>query len=60
MAKKMIQEAYAAYNNHHEWIPLSSIKNDPEAVETWINKTYVSGRAREQFRIIRIEMGEVR
>lgn len=49
-------ETYAAYHAGHDWIPLSSIANDPEAVERWINKTYVSGSAREQFTVVRIRI----
>ena len=46
--------AFAAYRQDCGWIPTSSVSNTPEIVETWINKTYVSGTARRQFKVVRV------
>lgn len=48
--------AYAAYRRDYDWIALSSIRLSPEAVEQWINKTYVSRSARENFVVIQIRI----
>lgn len=51
---KAVQKAWAAYHTVFDWYPLSSIKNDPEAVQDWINKNYVSGDARSRFTVVQI------
>jgi hypothetical protein len=48
----MTQQAYAAYHAEFDWIPLSSIKNDPKEVEVWVNNNYVSRSARDNFIIV--------
>jgi hypothetical protein len=51
-----MQNAFAAFRDEDEWMPLTSIRNDPEAVEHWINKTYMSGAARQQFKVVKIRV----
>jgi hypothetical protein len=48
--------AYAAYNRDLDWVPLSSIRATPDAVEEWITKTYVSGNARKKLKIIKVSV----
>jgi hypothetical protein len=57
MSKRLtMQNAFAAYHESFDWVPLSSIRVSPEDVERWINKTYVSGSARSQFTIVKVRI----
>lgn len=49
-------KAWAAYNEEDDWLPLGSVSADPRTVENWINKTYVSGAAREKYRVVKVNI----
>ena len=51
-----MHEAFAAYREDMDWIPLSSISINPDIVEQWINKTYVSGYARSLCKVVKIRI----
>lgn len=45
-------KAFAARRSDCGWIPTTSVSETPEQCEAWVNKTYVSGTARKQFKIV--------
>lgn len=47
-----MSKAFAACRTDCGWIPKTSVADTPENCEEWINKTYVSGTARRQFKVI--------
>ena len=49
-------KAYAAWHKKSDWIPLGSVGASPEYVEKWINATYVSGKTRAEYKIVKISI----
>lgn len=47
-------KAFAARRTDCGWIPTSSVKDTAEQCDEWVNRTYVSGTARRQFKIVAV------